>query len=293
MVTFSFYREKEVSLVSLKNLPVYKSNAIVSASFRLSLSEQRVIVACISQIRKDEKITDDVRYSLGAGELSELTGASIPSSFRDLKAVTDRLFDRYVVISEKPNGGGKLQDPIKTRWIQSIVFVKKEARIELRFGKEVLPYLNELSRQFTKYTLKNVAQLSSSYGFRLYEFLRKWDGVGKKEVSVEELKTAYQVEGKYGAIKDFKKYVLEPAVSDVNTHSDLQVSWTQRKTGRKVTHLEFTFKQKKEKSGGNKKTKQENLESWKVSVEKNARPGETYEQAGVRIKAEKKKPEPA
>lgn len=273
--------------MSLKNAPVYKSNAIISASYRLSLAEQRVIIACISQIRKSESVTDEIRYSVGAKELSEVTGSSIPSSFRDLKSVANRLFDRYVMIADGPNGTGKLPEVLKTRWVQSIVFIKKEARVELRFGKEILPYLNELSKQFTKYTLQNVAQLNSSYGFRLYELLKQWDGVGEKEVSIEALKEAYQIDGKYKAIKDFKKYVLEPAVTDVNTHSDLNVTWEQRKTGRRVTHLKFKFKAKKEKAV-NKKS----LGSWKSHIEKHARPGETYESANARLKKAKRNPNP-
>lgn len=42
-----------------------------------------------------------------------------------------------------------------------------------------------------------------------------------------------------------KKRVLDPAIKDINTHSNYQVSWTQRKTGRKVTHLTFEFSEKK------------------------------------------------
>ena len=264
----------------LKSAPVYKSNAIISASYRLSLAEQRVIIACISQIRKNEPITDEVRYSVGAKELSEITGASVPSSFRDLKGVANRLFDRYVMISDGPNGAGKLPEVLKTRWVQSIVLIQKEARVEIRFGKEILPYLNELSKQFTRYTLQNVAQLKSSYGFRLYELLKQWDNIGEKEISIEELKKAYQVEGKYKAIKDFKKYVLEPAVSDINAHSDLSVVWAQRKTGRKVTHLKFKFKTKEKR----KTTKQCGLESWKSHIERHARVGESWEEASARLK---------
>ena len=43
---------------------------------------------------------------------------------------------------------------------------------------------------------------------------------------------------------DLKKRVIDPAVKDVNTHSNYQVDWTQRKTGRKVTHLTFEFSEK-------------------------------------------------
>ncbi len=37
-------------------LTIYKSNQIIEASYRLSLNEQRVILACISQVNSAEKL---------------------------------------------------------------------------------------------------------------------------------------------------------------------------------------------------------------------------------------------
>lgn len=43
-----------------ENPQVYKSNALIEASYRLSVAEQRIMLACISQVRRDEPITDEV-----------------------------------------------------------------------------------------------------------------------------------------------------------------------------------------------------------------------------------------
>ena len=45
---------------------------------------------------------------------------------------------------------------------------------------------------------------------------------------------------------DFKKWVIDVALSQINEHSDLSASYAQRKTGRNVTHLIFTFAPKEE-----------------------------------------------
>jgi plasmid replication initiation protein len=52
----------------------------------------------------------------------------------------------------------------------------------------------------------------------------------------------------YGRMDNFKESVLDPAIKDINTHSNYQVFWTQRKTGRNVTHLTFIFFEKKPKN---------------------------------------------
>ena len=54
------------------------------------------------------------------------------------------------------------------------------------------------------------------------------------------------MEKSYSAIKDFKKRVIDVAVSQINEHSDLNVNYEQRKTGKAVTHLIFYFHSKRE-----------------------------------------------
>ena len=78
-------------------------------------------------------------------------------------------------------------------------------------------------------------------------------------------------------------------IKDINEHSNLQVSWTQRKSGRRVTHLTFYFSEK-EPVETKPKEKEKRIGGVKVSeIEKLARPGESWEEAARRIKAGQKK----
>jgi plasmid replication initiation protein len=54
------------------------------------------------------------------------------------------------------------------------------------------------------------------------------------------------VENQYTSIKDFKKWMIDVALSQINEFSDLTASYTQRKTGRMVTHFTFSFHKKEE-----------------------------------------------
>jgi plasmid replication initiation protein len=187
-----------------------------------------------------------------------------------------------------PNGKGK-RSVLLTGWVQSITYSDAGGEVSLRFGHDMLPYLTNLSKNFTKYSLRHVAKMTSGFGFRMYELLVQWRNEGKKstEVSVDWIKKTFKVENKYRAIKDFKKYVLEPAIRDVNKHSDLRVEWAQRKTGRKVTHLKFNFETKEENK--KKRLTEKKILGVKVSeIKKVARPGESYEEAAERIKREDK-----
>ena len=274
-----------------KTLEIYKSNSLIEASYRLTPAEQGIILSCISQIRKDEKATDQTMYKVSVSDYIALTGANPISAYRDIKNAALRLRSRLVKIYSLPNGGGRIknkQQVLITGWVQSIIYSNNGGEVSLRFSHDMLPYLTNLSNNFTKYKLKDVAKMSSSYGVRLYELLIEWSNKYKTEeheISIDQLRKAFQLEQSYSAIKDFKKRVLEPAIIDVNTYSNFSVTWDQKKTGRRVTHLKFKFKNKKPKC--KKNSKQQNLESWKSYIEKHARAGETWEEASRRIKREK------
>jgi len=89
-----------------KDLQVCKSNALVDASYRLSVAEQRIMLACIAQIRRDQQITDEVLYSVSATDIAELTGSTTNADYSELKKAALRLKRREVRIAYEPNGGG-------------------------------------------------------------------------------------------------------------------------------------------------------------------------------------------
>ena len=263
---------------------VYKSNALVEAAYRLSVQEQRIVLACISQVKRNEPVTDDVMYSVTAEEISTMAGVPIESSYSQLKEAALRLKRREVRLTQEPNGKGKIPGVMITGWVQTIIYREGEGRVELRFTKDMLPYLTELTKQFTKYALADVAKMDSTHAIRLYELLMQWDSIGQREIEIGQLREWFQLEGRYPSIKDFKLRVLDPAVSQINEHSPLQVEWTQRKTGRKVTHLAFSFGPKK--PAKMIKTTPAKRNKGKLSdaeIRKQARPGETWEAARTRL----------
>lgn len=261
-------------------LMIYKSNALVEAAYRLTVQEQRILLACISQVRHDEVVTDEVLYSVRAADLAKLSGTAVEAAYSELKAAALRLKRREVRVTQEPNGEGKKPKVMITGWVQTIFYIEGEGRVELRFTKDMLPYLTELTRQFTKYSLADVAKMDSSHAIRLYELLMQWDTKGQREISIEDLRKWLQLEGRYPLMAEFRRWVIEPAVTQINEHSPISVSWTQRKTGRKITHLQFTFGPKQTATpalvDGSAKPKKRSVIS-KAEAESMAQRGESYE----------------
>ncbi|MBK3457390.1 RepB family plasmid replication initiator protein [Pseudomonas sp. MF6754] len=258
---------------------VIKSNALIEASYRLSLYEQRIMLACIAQVRRDEPLTDQKLYTVSAQQIAEMTGTKIGTAYQNLKAASERLFDRRVTLNEAPNGRGSSTVRL-TRWVQEVVYQEAMGSIAMRFSTSMIPYLSQLTEQFTRYALSDVARMTSAHAIRLYELLVQWRSIGRREVEIEWLREAMQLEDRYSSIRDLKRWVLEPAIEQINEHSPLLVSWSQRKTGRKVTHLIFDYSPKTPNKpiANSKLTEKE--------IVKQARPGETWEQVRIRLSSE-------
>jgi plasmid replication initiation protein len=279
---------------------VYKSNALIEASYRLTPAEQRIMLVCIAQVRRDQPITDEVLYDVTVADYAALVGTDSHSTYKELADAALRLKRREVWITERPNGKGAHEETLVTGWVQSIRYRKNEGRVQLRFTKDMLPYLTQLTEQFTRYALSDVAKLTSSHAIRLYELLCQWKGVGQREVEIDWLRDAFQLGDKYPAIKDFKRRVIDPAVTQINEHSPLWVKWDQRKTGRRVSHLVFTFgdkASKKPKTPAKQKRQPKTAASPQGAlfgipqaiIEQNAKPGESYDDAALRLLNESKK----
>lgn len=264
----------------MNNDLIVKSNAVIEASYRLSVMEQRIILAAISQIRRDQAVSDDVMYELDVKSLRELSKTKSKTIYADLKDAVNHLYERSIVIEKPPNSFEGSLKKLKTRWIQSAIYSDDEGTIKLRFSKDIIPYLNQLNSHFTSYTLAEVMPLTGAHSYRLYELLVQYREIGKREVAVKDLRRWLDLGEKYNALYDLKKRVVDPAVHQINERTHYQVKYTQKKLGRSVTHLCFAF-WKKEGISGDKQKKYK-----KEDLEKNpslARPGETYELALSRL----------
>lgn len=239
----------------MNNLTVYKSNNVVEAAFKLSLNEQKVILFCISKNDSRQPLSVDDRFTITASEFAELTGVEVNNAYGMLKEVADNLFNRYVVINNPDATKPKVKQR-KTRWISSIDYMTDDGALSVRFSSDMLPYLSELKSQFTRYELKNIGGMTSTYGIRLYELLSQYRTFGRRVIEIDWLKSHFEIESSYKSVVDFKKYVITPAVDNINKHSDLIVhAPIYVKTGRNVTGIVFDFKEKQKKLPASKKPK--------------------------------------
>lgn len=212
-------------------------------------------------------------------------GISEDRAYSELQDVAKNLYQRSLTIYNPDPKRPKLKK-IETRWISSIGYMPEDGKITLCFAQKLLPYLSQFEGGFTTYKLEHIGNMNCICAIRLYELLMQWKTTGKREIEIDWLKKQFHLDESYDRMFDLKKRVIDPAINDINTHSNYQVSWTQRKTGRRVTHLTFTFAEKQPiKPKAAAKIKEKMIDGIKESeIQKLAKVGESWKAAAARIK---------
>ena len=231
----------------MKNGLVVKDNALINASYNLDLVEQRLILLAIIEARESGKgINANDPLTVHAESYINQFGVHRNTAYQALKDACDDLFERrfsYQSLSEK----GNIQNH-KARWVSEVIYVEQEAIVKLIFSSAIIPLITRLEEQFTSYELKQISGLSSAYAVRLYELLIAWRSTGKTPIiHLEEFRQKMGVlDGEYTRSDNFKKWVIEKPIAQINEHTDITVKVEQHKTGRTITGFSFRFKQKQQ-----------------------------------------------
>ena len=231
----------------MKNDLVVKDNALINASYNLEVTEQRLILLSIIRARETgQGISSDSKLEIHASDYASRFDVTKEAAYNALKNAVNNLFERKFSFKEIHKDTNK-EIVVKSRWVSRIAYVDDLATLEITFAPDVVPLITRLEKHFTSYQLKQVAQLTSKYAIRLYEFLIAWRDVGKTPViSLSEFRERLGLEmNEYQKMVNFKSRVLEPAIKQINELTDIHVKYEQYKTGRSISGLSFTFKHKK------------------------------------------------
>jgi plasmid replication initiation protein len=217
----------------MKPLSVTKSNSLLSASYQLNAKAQKLLLCCIAKLNPTGK--PEASMSITASQYSEVMGIPMSKVHRDLHSAADALFDAHIVIRE-----GDIQRRI--RWLQEdAIKLTGEGTVTLVWSNRILHHLYDLNRGFKSYHIKHIANLDTAHAIRLYELLVQFDKTGWREMSVYEFKEAMGIADKYPLYKDLNKWVIAPALKQLNLSSNLTVEFSTTTKGRKTDKIKFEF----------------------------------------------------
>ena len=276
------------------NVVVTKSNHLVEATYALSLAEQRLLLLALAHVDSRQPLTVGMCHTIRLTDVMEVYGVSRPQAYELLCQVAQRLYARSVVIH-----GPFAHQPdiaqIETRWVASIRYHDGQGALSLVFAPDILPFLSQLRERFTSYRLKSVASMTSGYAIRIYEMLVQWREAGSRTIELRWLREHLDLGEKYPNIRDFKNRILNPAIAQINAHSDLCVNWEQHKRGRVVYALTFIFSPKTEPPQSDdpfltpSESKPTKVPLTREYVQQHAQPGESWDDAWERLRRKQDK----
>ena len=226
---------------------VVKDNALIQASYTLGLSEQRLMLLAILEARETGKGIDHTSFlRVHAHAYADQFGIDKNNAYEVMRDASKGLFDRYVTYHDKNPKNGNDRS-FHCRWVDKIGYEKATGTVFLRFTVDVVPLITRLENNFTSYEIEQVANLDSGYAIRLYELLIQWRITGKPPVfELQDFRRKLGVEdSQYKTMSNFKNRVLEPALKQINEHTDITAKYENIKKGRVITGFKFMFKPKK------------------------------------------------
>lgn len=221
----------------MNNLSVTKSNHLIDASYKLNAQAQKLVLACLGKIDSRPDKTPTKEVTITASEFSELMNIDMKNAHRELYKAAEALFKCSIILKDD-------NEETELYWVQKKAKkLKGEGAITLTWSDDVLKYICQLKSRFTSYKLRNIAQLQSSHSIRLYELLMKFNATGERVIFLDDFKSALGISDKYSEFKDLNKWVIKPAIEELNQRSDLIIKFDTIKKGRTVAALVFEFKQ--------------------------------------------------
>ncbi|NNH01779.1 replication initiation protein [Acinetobacter sp. ANC 5414] len=242
-----------------------RHNGVVSTSNRLirpielSSNEYKALLYAMAvanygeKNNQDREITEQTYIYLHKDDLGELLGLDKKNS---INVAIDRIYKELSsrvahFVIEEPLDDSKR----KVKKVHSVVPIIRELRweddaknaLQIRFTSEVLPYFTRLaSGNFTTYQLKDLFALDSVTSMSLYSYFIKNEfkyanqDTYEVELSLENIKALTDIgEKKYDRWVDFRRYVLDKIVEEINDRTSLKLEYDTIKKGRPIVGVRF------------------------------------------------------
>lgn len=230
-----------------KNKMVFQLNPLIETQKDFDVMETRLFYLGLQDI--NPHITENDKFydeqfpdtNIPPSELTKIFGHT--QYLTEIDKTTDRLIGRYVSI--KFNNGFR-----KYTIFQHINYISNEG-LYIKFNEDMRPFLLDIYKSykkygFTKIEMQQIFILDSSYAMRLLELLLQYrataqNGIIEREIEIEELREKLNVpQNAYkGRMCNFRQFVLDNPIKNINKKTKYYIRYDLVKTGRKITAFKF------------------------------------------------------
>lgn len=234
-------RRKTGGIVVIK-----KANQLIESRYRFDIWETRFFLSILSQIKRDD---DDFQvYRVWYRDVIKAFNLKSNQSYHLLREAAKSIMSKSFYVSYEKQGTAR---EVQYHILRKIDYMKdgqegseSQEYIDVTIEQEMKPFFLQLQRNFTAYDLRNVVKLGA-YPIRVYELLKQYESIGERTIDVEEIKRMFEITKEYPRFPDFFRWVIKPAIKEINDHTDIQVRDVEKlKEGKRVVSLRFLFHRK-------------------------------------------------
>lgn len=212
-------------LITYEN-SIKKSNELSMAKLNqgLTLNQMQLLAYAIFSTQNDGK-TNFQKYKFQ--EKFEIKQYRTEDAYEDGDEISQLRFSTVDLENEEFNF---------TNVFSSIKY--KKGDFSFKWNPDFVPHILELKDKFVMTDLTITAKFKSSFSWTLYDFLKAHYGYWHKELTKEALMKLFGVEERKTYQKStaqLKRGVLNIAVEEINEYTELEVWYTEKKIGNKIT----------------------------------------------------------
>jgi plasmid replication initiation protein len=224
----------------MKEIIIAQDNRLTTSRYELTLIEKRIFYYIIKEVRSkyntgQRDLFDDLILNIKVSDLCKEVNQE------DNKKETRKALEKFR--SRNFTYANEDEDDWLTCGFINYAHIKKGIA-EVQVSHKLMPFLVELSSQYTAYSLHVAMSLKSKWSQRMYELCQKWQGTDGFRISVDDLRKAFILEEKYNRYALLNERVLQVAKRELKElydlgQCDVYFEFTEERVGRSVEMLRF------------------------------------------------------
>lgn len=238
-------KKREMTYANSEDLIIIQ-NRLLHAISHLTLNERRLILFLSPIVRQGTNIRDEYDREVFTVDFSEFANEynlKVGSIYKTLKetaeSVTNKAFFFWSI------GKNQRKSKVGLSWFIRCEYKEKSGYLEIVLSNEVIEMLTIFDANtgnfWTQYQKEWVANLGT-YGIVMLELvLSSFEREVKGYYTVEHLREKFNCVDNYSIFGDFKRFVIDRAIKEIEQHTPIKISYQTHKTGRAVTGLTFSY----------------------------------------------------
>ncbi len=154
-------------------------------------------------------------------------------------------FCNRTLITQRLTTTGEIEEVEATTFISAYTYNRHNKQVAMELSYRLIPFILYIKQQYIGGRWKYSASFTSSYSTLIYDIILTYYDKNTPGIvfRLEKIKELLGIEpGTYEIYSNFKRKVLNIAINEINTKSDIVLDLIEHKENRKVMNIEFRFR---------------------------------------------------